>query len=97
MPNLDDAIATVEAAGMSVIRHRDDPDTQLRQMFNQVCNVLRMAQDIAADGARLYVPAWPYNPDVDAVKLTRDGVVRMVDNVLKNAVVEREEVQHAAE
>lgn len=88
---LDDAIAACEAAGLTVVRPRDNPDEQLRQIWSDIMKQLRMAADIAEDGARLKVthPAF-LSPSADALKLLKSSVAGYIDAILINAVVERE-------
>lgn len=96
MSELDKAIALCESAGLTIVRPRDTPDEQLRLLWDDVVKTLRIAEDIAASGAKLTVRhgAW-LNPHADAVKLLRDGVVRKIDTLLGNAVVVREQADAA--
>lgn len=87
----EDLIAALEAQGYRVIRDRDTPDEQLRIMWQSALKTLRMAEDIARDGARLRInhPAY-FSPSADPVALLRSAIVGKVDAILGNAVVVRE-------
>lgn len=92
MDNFDSIVATLERAGYRVIRDRDTPDERLRELWDDAIKRLRMAEDIASEGARLHVnhPAY-LPPKADVVGLLRSALVGKIDTILKRAVVVREE------
>lgn len=96
----DEMIAALEAEGFSVVRHRDDPDTQLRQFWDSAQSALRIAQDFIASGATLHVTTpFPQLSDEVIIDLLRSSALRQVNAILATAVVVREDAQvrHAAE
>src|SRR5690348_14813120 len=72
---LDEAIETVEAAGLAIVRPRNK-DESLRNMWEQVHSLLRMMTDLAEDGARLTLthPAY-FAPTCDYKLLTRTAII----------------------
>lgn len=97
---VEDMIAALEDEGYSVVRRRDDPDTQLRQFWDSAQNALRITQDFIASGAKLHLSTpFPQLADDVIVDLVRSSWMRQVNAVLATAVVEREQVEarHAAE
>ena len=94
----EEMIAALEAEGFSIVKTRDDPDTQLRQFWDNAQSALRIAQDFIASGAKLHLSTpFPQLADEVIVDLVRSSFIRHVNAVLATAVVEREGVSHAAE
>lgn len=89
--NADDMIAELERLGYRVVTARDDPDTRLRELWDDIQRRLRMARDIAEFGGKLTVrhPAW-LNARADAARLLRDNAVDAIRAIFENAVVVRE-------
>lgn len=89
-PDLDEAIAQVEAAGLTVVIPRSSPDDQLTDMWLDILKRLRMASDIAKDGGRLRLnhPSW-IGATADIAELDHAAAVRMLNAIFANAVVER--------
>lgn len=87
--SIEEQIAQLERAGYRVVTPRDSKDDQLRELWDHIQRLLRMAKDIAEDGGRLTVrhPGW-LNKNACAAKLLRDGAVRSIDTIFQNAVVE---------
>lgn len=88
--DLNDAIAACEEAGLTVVRPRDN-DQALADLWRQIGSLLRMAEDLAAGGARLTInhPAY-FGPSADVVQIARAGMTKKIDNILKIARVVRE-------
>ena len=93
MPDdLEAAIAVCEAHDYAVVKRRDDPSEQLKQLMDQVYKLLRMAEDIAADGGRLPLKHQScFSPNADMIAFTRAMFLGKIDAVLANARVEMEE------
>ena len=64
---------------------RNHPDVNLRHAWDQVIAVLKMASDMADDGAKLYFerPQGGYDP----IPYLRAGAYRLIDRALKNSIV----------
>lgn len=88
---IDDAIAACEAAGLAVVRPRDN-DQSLRDLWRQIGSLLRMAEDLAAGGAKLRInhPSY-FAPTADMIGLTRSAMLGKIDAVLAAAIVVRED------
>lgn len=88
---LDAAIAKLEADGWRVIAP-PTPDDDLKSNWDQLLAVLRMSEDMSKDGAVLRIETSLNLADPqDARWLMRNGVMRMIDNILETAVVKRKD------
>jgi len=92
MTELDTAIATVEAAGFTVVQQRDTPDETLQKLWHCILSDLRMASDLVEGGAKLTVQhrAWLAST-ADPVGLLRSYVNGKVRLLLDTAVVVKED------
>lgn len=96
MNNLDKAIKTVEDAGLSVVRPRNN-DEALQNMWGQVHGLMRMMTDLAEGGATLQIRHLScYSPKADMKLLVRSAFMGRLDTILDRAVVIREERSDAA-
>lgn len=87
----DQMIEALEKEGYRVVTARDTPDEQLRNLWQQILSLLRMAEDIAGDGAHLTIGHPPYfAATADVIELTRSAVIGKIETILQNAVVVRE-------
>lgn len=85
---LDDAIAEVERAGMTVVRPRGSKDEQLASYWNSMLVALNVAEDLAETGGRLHVPRPTWLSERSCpIELTRAAVLRKISTILATAVV----------
>lgn len=96
MTNLDKAIQTVEAAGLAVVRPRDN-DEALQNIWEQVHGLMRMMTDLAEAGATLKIRHLAcYSPTCDMKLLVRMAFMGRLDAILERAVVVHEGRDDAA-
>lgn len=93
---LEEAIAIVEGAGLTVVTPRDDKDVQLRRLWDSAMKTLRMARDVADSGGKLTVEHGTWLSErADVVALLRSAAVRHIDTILADVIVVKAD-RHAA-
>lgn len=90
------AIELLEREGFTIVKQHGTPDQELASDWKAALAGLQIARDRVRSGARLKVrhPAW-MSQTADQVELLRDGVLRMVDEILSSADVIRENADAA--
>jgi hypothetical protein len=79
---------TVFEPGECIVEPRR-PDEELAAACHQIQAVLRMASDMAANGAVYHIKRPPWlNPNADPKRLWAGGIMRMLDEILATAVVD---------